>query len=234
MSRILIVEDNASIANGVRKNLEIEGYSVDIALNGEEALEMIRRAPPNLVILDLMLPKLDGYHVLRIVRDEEYEMPVLILSARGDEADKVRGFRIGADDYLTKPFSVLELIARVDALFRRGRKMSEQKLPPLSEPISFGDIEVDPARFSVRRAGVRIPLRPKEFELLVALLRHRDEVVPRATLLEEVWGYESEVVTRTVDTHVMELRRKLEADPANPKHILTVRKAGYRLALGID
>ncbi len=234
MSRILIVEDNASIANGVRKNLEIEGYSVDIALNGEEALEMIRRAPPNLVILDLMLPKLDGYHVLRIVRDEEYEMPVLILSARGDEADKVRGFRIGADDYLTKPFSVLELIARVDALFRRGRKMSEQKLPPLSEPISLGDIEVDPARFSVRRAGVRIPLRPKEFELLVALLRHRDEVVPRVTLLEEVWGYESEVVTRTVDTHVMELRRKLEADPANPKHILTVRKAGYRLALGID
>ena len=129
MSRILIVEDNASIANGVRKNLEIEGYSVDIALNGEEALEMIRRKPPNLVILDLMLPKVDGYHVLRILRDEGFEMPVLILSARGDEADKVRGFRIGADDYLTKPFSILELIARVDALFRRGRKMAEQKLP---------------------------------------------------------------------------------------------------------
>ena len=231
MSRILIVEDNASIANGVRKNLEIEGYSVDIALNGEEALEMIRRKPPNLVILDLMLPKVDGYHVLRILRDEEHEMPVLILSARGDEADKVRGFRIGADDYLTKPFSILELIARVDALFRRGRKMAEQKLPLLSEPIAFGDIEVDPARFSVRRAGVRIALRPKEFELLIALLRHRDEVVPRAHLLEEVWGYESEVVTRTVDTHVMELRRKLEDDPANPRYILTVRKAGYRLAL---
>ena len=234
MSRILIVEDNASIANGVRKNLEIEGYSVDIALNGEEALEMIRRKPPNLVILDLMLPKLDGYHVLRILRDEGHEMPVLILSARGDEADKVRGFRIGADDYLTKPFSILELIARVDALFRRGRKMAEQKSPVLSEPISFGDIEVDPARFSVRRAGVRIALRPKEFELLIALLRHRDEVVPRAYLLEEVWGYESEVVTRTVDTHVMELRRKLEDDPANPKYILTVRKAGYRLAFAAE
>jgi DNA-binding response OmpR family regulator len=226
MTRVLIVEDNHDLAFGLRNNLEIEGYAVDVADDGPSGLAAARRQHPDLVVLDLMLPGMDGYRVLRQLRDDGLTMPVLILTARGEEADKVRGFRFGADDYVTKPFGVLELLARIEALLRRSRPAAPT--PPAVE--RFGEIDVDASTRSVRRGGHDVALTPMEFDLLVALLRRRGAVASRVELLKEVWGHSSAVLTRTVDTHVGELRRKLEADPSTPRHILTVRKAGYRLA----
>jgi two-component system, OmpR family, alkaline phosphatase synthesis response regulator PhoP len=226
MSRVLIVEDNPDLAFGLRNNLEIEGYAVDVAEDGPAGLAAARRSPPDLVVLDLMIPGIDGYRVLRQLRDDGMEMPVLILTAKGEEADKVLGFRLGADDYVTKPFGVLELLARVGALLRRTRPAATQAAPAAER---FGEIEIDMATRSVRRNGSPVALTPMEFDLLVALLRRKGAVASRIQLLAEVWGHSSAVLTRTVDTHIGELRRKLEPDPANPKHILTVRKAGYRL-----
>lgn len=225
---ILIVEDNADLAFGLRNNLEIEGYVVHVAEDGNEALERIGQIGPDLVILDLMMPGLDGYRVLKTLREDGDQTPVLILSARGEEADKVRGFRLGADDFVTKPFSLLELLARVEALLRRGP-------PPAAaferETYRFKDVEVDVAAQSVSRGGHGVPVTHREFALLLALLRRRGAVVTRQDLLREVWGHRGAVLSRTVDTHIMELRRKLEDDPSEPRHIITVRKSGYRLRL---
>lgn len=227
MTRILIVEDNADLAFGLRTGLEIEGYQVDVAADGARGLACARETNPHLVILDLMLPGMDGYRVLRALRDSGHDMPVLILTARGEEADKVLGFRLGADDYVTKPCGVLELLARVAALLRRARP---QDGPPAPAPHErFGDVEINPASRQVTRAGKPVQLSPKEFDLLLALVRRRGAVASRLELLKEVWGHRVEVMTRTVDIHVAELRRKLEDDPSVPKHILTVWKAGYRL-----
>ncbi|HJR62740.1 MAG TPA: response regulator transcription factor [Gemmatimonadaceae bacterium] len=228
MSKILVVEDNPDLAFGLRNNLEIEGYDVSVAEDGPTGLERVRTINPELVILDLMLPGLDGYRVLKTLREEHHQMPVLILTARGEEADKVRGFRLGADDYVTKPFGVLELLARVEALLRRAGNGGRQRQAP-EMPTVFGDIEVDCATRRVTRAGQAVDLTPMEFDLLVALLRRRGAVISRLELLKQVWGYQAAVVSRTVDTHIAELRRKLENDPAHPQHILTVRKAGYRI-----
>jgi two-component system, OmpR family, alkaline phosphatase synthesis response regulator PhoP len=193
--------------------------------DGTQGLARARVGGPDLIILDLMLPGMDGYRVLRALRDEGRRMPVLILTARGEEADKVRGLRLGADDYVTKPFGVLELLARVEALLRRTAPPGDGAGPPER----FGVIEVIPASRSVLKSGKPVPLTPKEFDLLLALLHRQGAVATRMELLTEVWGYSAAVLSRTVDTHVAELRRKLESDPAAPKHILTVRKAGYRL-----
>lgn len=225
MTRILVVEDNPDLAYGLRNNLEIEGYDVDVVQDGSTGLAQARTGGPDLIILDLMLPGLDGYRVLRALRDEGRRMPVLILTARGEEADKVRGLRLGADDYVTKPFGVLELLARVEALLRRTAPSADTAGPPER----FGAVEVIPASRTVLRDGQTVGLTPKEFDLLLALLQRRGAVATRMELLTEVWGYSAAVLSRTVDTHVAELRRKLEADPAAPRHILTVRKAGYRL-----
>ncbi len=225
MTRVLVVEDNADLAFGLRNNLEIEGYEVLVVEDGTQGLARARDAAPDLIILDLMLPGLDGYRVLRALRDEGRRMPILILTARGEEADKVRGLRLGADDYVTKPFGVLELLARVEALLRRSAPPGDGAGPPEH----FGPVEVIPASRTVLRNGQPVPLTPKEFDLLVALLRRDGAVVTRMELLTEVWGYSAAVLSRTVDTHVAELRRKLKTDPAVPHHILTVRKAGYRL-----
>jgi DNA-binding response OmpR family regulator len=225
MTRILIVEDNHDLAFGLRNNLEIEGYSVEVSEDGHAGLAAARRTPPDLVVLDLMLPGIDGYRVLRQLRADGLMMPVLILTARGEEADKVLGFRLGADDYVTKPFGVLELLARVQALLRRGRPVERG-----SAIERFGQVEISTATREVRRAGQTVPLTPMEFDLLIALLQRRGAIVSRVELLTTVWGHSSSVLTRTVDTHILELRRKLEADPSAPRHILTVRKAGYRLA----
>jgi len=220
---ILVIEDSRDLAYGLRNNLEIEGYEVEVAEDGRAGLEALARMAPDLVILDLMLPELDGFRVLKSLRAEGRNIPVLILTARGEEADKVRGLRMGADDYVTKPFGLLELLARVEALLRRARP------GPLEGGARFGEVEVDPASRTVRRGGQPVDLAPKEFDLLLALVRARGAVVSRLDLMERVWGYSAAVVTRTVDTHIAELRRKLEDDPASPRHILTVRKAGYRL-----
>ncbi len=220
MTRVLIVEDNADLAYGLRNNLEIEGYEVDVAADGARGLERLRAATPELVILDLMLPELDGFRVLRTLRGEGFTMPVLILTARGEESDKVRGLKLGADDYVTKPFGLLELLARVEALLRRNVRRSVD---------AFGDVEIERATRTVTRAGILVELAPKEYDLLLALFDRDGAVVSRLDLMRRVWGYSDAVVTRTIDTHVAELRRKLEADASRPRHILTVRKVGYRL-----
>ena len=227
MSHILIVEDNEDLARGLANNLEIEGFTTEIAPNGMLGLKLARESQPDLVILDLMLPELDGYRVLSSLRDEGDAVPVLILTARTTEHDKVRGFREGCDDYVTKPFGLLELIGRVQALLRRSAKTNGASAPRFK----FGDVEIVPGTHDVYVNGETVQLRPKEFELLMALVRRKGNVVGRLELLREVWGYGSDVVSRTVDTHVGELRRKLEKDPANPQYILTVRKTGYRLAV---
>jgi DNA-binding response OmpR family regulator len=226
-SRILVVEDNPDLAFGLRNNLEIEGYEVVVADDGLTGLTRARDSRPDLVILDLMLPGMDGYRVLRALRAEGFERPVLILTARGEEADKVIGFRNGADDYVTKPFGVLELLARIEALLRRSTGAARMQASAPAE--RFGDVEVDRTARTVTREGVSVYLAPMEFELLLALLQRRGAVATRQELMREVWGHRAVVVSRTVDTHIAELRRKLEHDPAEPKHILTVRKAGYRL-----
>jgi len=226
---ILIVEDNPDLAYGLRTGLEIEGYEVAVAEDGETGLARAKQWLPDLVILDLMLPGMDGYRVLRSLRDDGLEMPVLILTARGQEADKVLGFRLGADDYVTKPCGVLELLARVGALLRRSR-MSERAVHAGGEAVErFGDVEINPASRTVTRRGEPVALSPKEFDLLLTLIRRRGAVASRVELLREVWGHRVEVMTRTVDIHIAELRRKLEEDPSAPRHILTVWKAGYRL-----
>ena len=227
MTRILVIEDNRNLATGLRNNLEIEGYEVAVAGDGTSGLALARSTMPDLIVLDLMLPGMDGYRVLRTLRDDGVDTPVLILSARGEETDKVLGFHLGADDYVAKPFGLLELLARVDALLRRAASAGTKH--KLSASVTFGEIQVDPGTHTVRRAGEAVTLRPKEYDLLIALLQRRGQVASRAELLEEVWGYSGEVYSRTVDTHVAELRRKLEENAAEPRHILTVRKTGYRI-----
>jgi two-component system, OmpR family, alkaline phosphatase synthesis response regulator PhoP len=227
MSRILVVEDNANLAFGLMTSLELEGHEVVLADDGAAGLRAALETRPDLLILDLMLPGMDGYRVLKALRDAGAAVPVLILTARGEEADKVLGFRLGADDYVTKPFGLLELLARVGALLRRGGGRSAAAVPEVER---FGEVEVDPGSRLVRRHGEEVPLTPKEFDLLWALLRRRGGVAARLELLAEVWGHRAAVMTRTVDMHVAQLRRKLEEDPAQPRHIVTVWKAGYRLA----
>jgi two-component system, OmpR family, alkaline phosphatase synthesis response regulator PhoP len=227
VTRILVIEDNRNLATGLRNNLEIEGYEVAVAGDGTSGLALARSMLPDVIVLDLMLPGMDGYRVLKTLREDGIDTPVLILSARGEETDKVLGFHLGADDYVAKPFGLLELLARVEALLRRAASAGTKH--KLATPVSFGDVHVDPGTHTVRRAGETVTLRPKEYDLLIALLQRRGQVASRAELLEEVWGYSGEVYSRTVDTHVAELRRKLEQNAAEPRHILTVRKTGYRI-----
>jgi two-component system, OmpR family, alkaline phosphatase synthesis response regulator PhoP len=227
MTRILVAEDDPDLALGLRNNLEIEGYDVRVARDGVEALALALQWQPALLVLDLVMPKIDGMRVLRELRERDSRIAVLILTARGEEADKVRGLKLGADDYVTKPFGLLELLARVESLLRRAR--GEPTRETASQLLHFGDVEVDPVARRVRKAGIEIALRPKEYDLLLELLRHRGEVRSRLELMQTVWGYSSAVITRTVDTHMFELRRKLEADAARPRHIMTIRGIGYRL-----
>ena len=228
MTKILVVEDQRDLAKGLKANLEVEEYEVDVAHSGEEALGMVAKSPPALVLLDLMLPDVEGYDVLAQLRRDGHTMPVLILTARGEEVDKVRGFRLGADDYVTKPFGVMELLVRIEALLRRayGSGAASRSAEGVHR---IGDIEIDVEDHRVRHHGKEVPLSPKAFELLLALVRKEGRVATRVELLRDVWGYASAVTTRTVDTHVAELRRRLEDNPAEPRHILTVWKVGYRL-----
>ena len=226
MTRVLVVEDNANLAFGLTRSLESEGYEVESAEDGVRGFEMARTTNPDLVVLDLMLPGMDGYTILKKLRAEGKDVPVLILTARGEEADKVFGFRLGADDYVTKPFSLSELLARVQAILRRAKGGDRRDGEAVEE---FGDVSINTLARSVKRADHEVALTPKEFDLLLALVRRRGAVASRLELLKEVWGHQAEVMTRTVDIHIAELRRKLEHDPSTPRHILTVWKAGYRL-----
>jgi DNA-binding response OmpR family regulator len=225
VKRVLVVEDQRDLASLLAHNLRHEGLDVRTIEDGREALPTVRSWQPDLVILDLMLPGMDGFEILRGIRGEGRDLPVLILSARGDEQDRIRGFRLDADQYVTKPFSLVELLERVHALLRRAtRRAGDQK----SGALSFGDVVVDPAARSVTRRGDAVSLSPKAFDLLLSLIRRGGRVASRMELLREVWGYGPLVLSRTVDSHIAELRRRLEDDPANPRHIVTVFKVGYR------
>ncbi len=229
MTRVLIIEDNPDLAFGLRRTLEFEGYTVAVAEDGPTGLEAARSPDIELVLLDLMLPEMDGFKLLRELRRGGSRVPVLVLTARSEESDLIMCFDSGADDYVTKPFSTLELLARVRALLRRGPSDAgpSQRRTPYT---AFGNVRVDEQARTVEKAGEPVQLTPKEFDLLGALLRRRGAIASRAELLAEVWEYaNTQVMTRTVDIHVAELRRKLEDDPSSPRHLLTVRKAGYRL-----
>ena len=224
-ARILVVEDNRDLAFGLRTNLEVQGYQVLLAEDGVTGLQHALGNSPDLIILDLLLPKLDGIDVLKKIRKKDTATPILILTAKGNEVDKVLGLRLGADDYVTKPFALMELMARVEALLRRaGNRFGADKA--LYE---FGDIRVCTESQQVLKSGREIDLTPKEYALLLALLGRDSAVASRTELMREVWGHSSAVISRTVDTHIAELRRKIENDPAHPDHIITIRKTGYRL-----
>jgi len=223
--RVLVVDDNTDLADGLRYNLQLEGYEVRVAVDGPEAISSARNWRPELMILDLMLPGCDGYEVLRSVREHGGTMPVIILSARGEESDKVRGFRLDADQYVTKPVGLMELLARVKALLRR----SGQAAPDAgTAQLRFGRIVVDQGARTVTVDGQPVTLTPKAYELMLALIRRQGAVASRVDLLREVWGSAGDVLTRTVDSHMAELRRKLEPDTEEPRHFLTVWKVGYR------
>jgi len=223
MSRILVVEDDAAILRGLKDNLAAESYDVVTAADGAEGLRLCQEREPDLIILDLMLPKLSGYEICRKLRDQGRNVPILMLTARGDEADRILGLDLGADDYVGKPFSVRELLARVRALLRR----SDPQRAPLDQ-LTFGDVVVDFIQYEARKKGQPVEMTAKEFGVLRYLAVRAGEVIQRQQLLEEVWGYENYPTTRTVDNHIASLRAKLEDDPAEPRHLLTVHGVGYK------
>lgn len=230
---ILIIEDNETLALGLRTSLEVEGYKVECVTDGNDGLAWLEQHNPDLIVLDLMLPGLNGFEVLRRYRARGGSAAVLILSARDQEVDKVQGFRIGADDYVVKPVGVLEFLARVEAIIRRlapagrgstgagdaGARASQQR---------FSDVIVDLRTRTVLRAGNTVELSPMEFDFLAFLIESGGDIVSRDTLMRQVWRYGIGVTSRTVDQHVARLRNKLEPDPSQPRHLITVRKAGYR------
>ena len=223
MNRVLIVEDDPSMAAALRDGFESEGYEVRLADDGASGLRAADSDPPDLLILDVMLPRMSGLDVCRKLRQQGSRLPIIMLTARSQEIDKVIGLRAGADDYVSKPFGFLELLARVEALLRRAS-------PLASNVMQFGDVYLDLEKREVHKNGKQLDLSPREFRLLAYLVDHRGEVVERQTLLDAVWGYQEAPLTRTVDMHVAKLRRKLEDDPANPRLIITVHRAGYRFA----
>ncbi|MCL4466708.1 MAG: response regulator transcription factor [Chloroflexi bacterium] len=226
MAKILIVEDESTIAEAVAYNLKRQGHSTAIAADGLAALEAFSREQPDLVLLDLMLPRMDGISVCRKLRQAS-NVPVLMLTARDEEIDKVVGLEVGADDYITKPFSMRELVARVQATLRRV-EMDTSSQATGASALSVDDLVIDPARHEVRRAGSLVELAPKEFDLLLFLASHQGRVFSRDAILERVWGYSYGGETRTVDVHIRGLREKLEDDVTSPRYIETVRRVGYR------
>jgi DNA-binding response OmpR family regulator len=225
---VLLVEDEENIAQAVRYSLEKQGLRPLLAQDGEQALEMARQHRPDVIVLDVMLPKLDGFEVCRILRRES-DVPILMLTARGEEMDRVVGLEIGADDYVTKPFSMRELVARVRALLRRGRRAAVAvPSSASSQVLRAAGLEVDLTAHAVRRAGAALDLRPREFDLLALLIANPGRAYTREQILDRVWGEDYIGDTRTVDVHIRWLREKIEPDPARPKHIITIRGLGYR------
>ena len=222
-SKIIIVEDDPNILEALKYNLGKEGYDTITAIDGVQALELARTNKPDLIVLDIMLPKMSGFEVCRILR-KEMAIPIIMLTARDDEIDKVTGLDLGADDYMTKPFSMRELMARIRAMLRR---VEIQTVIP-ETPLSFGDLEVDTLHHMITRAGNTLNLSPKEFDLLVFLTSNKGLVFTRDQLLEKVWGYYYSGDTRTVDVHIRWLREKIEANSEEPKHLITIRGVGYK------
>ena len=225
--KVLVVEDEENLLEALKYNLEKEGYSVLTAVDGEEGLGIARDATPDLIILDIMLPKLDGFEVCRILR-RETNIPILMLTAKGEEVDRVVGLELGADDYVTKPFSMRELLARVRAMLRRSRMASETASSSSGELLKAGDIEVDLVSHTVRLRGAPLELKLREFELLALMVANKGRAFTRDQILERLWGHDYIGDTRTVDVHVRWLREKIETDPGSPKRIVTIRGVGYR------
>jgi DNA-binding response OmpR family regulator len=225
MPKILLVEDEPAMLQGLRDNLEFETYEVDAATDGQTALEKIVSQSFDLIILDVMLPKLSGLEVCKRAREQGITTPIIMLTARGEEIDKVLGLELGADDYVTKPFGVRELLARIKAVLRR----SEGSAGGPNQIMVLGSLELDFASFTALRNGRDLTLTPKEFEIMKFLWQHRNKTVSRDDLLTNVWGYDESISTRTVDNFILKLRQKLEDDPANPKYIITIHGIGYRL-----
>ncbi|HKD82970.1 MAG TPA: response regulator transcription factor [Candidatus Angelobacter sp.] len=223
MTRILIVEDEPNMVAGLRDNFEFEGYDVVTAYDGEEGLKRALSDSPDLLVLDVMMPKMSGLEVCKQLKAKRPSIPIIMLTARGQEVDKVVGLELGADDYVTKPFSIRELLARVKAVLRRGHA-----LPKDQDRYLFGDAEVDLHTRRVTRQGKELEFSSTEFELLKYFVNHPGEVLSRDRLLEEVWGYDSSPTTRTVDAHLVRLRQKLEPNPEQPRYFLTVHGTGYR------
>ncbi len=232
---ILVVEDEPSLQETLAYNLEKHGYTVETVGDGRSALEAARRLKPDLIVLDIMLPELDGVEVCKTLRREDFRFPIIMLTARDDEIDRVVGLEVGADDYLTKPFSMRELMARVKAQLRRTQLIREElekiKTDPPSaqqETLTFGNLTVNLTRREVTLAGVPLALKPQEYDLLTFFAGHKGQMLSREFVLERVWGWDYVGDSRTVDVHVRWLRQKIEPDPANPVRIVTVRGGGYR------
>jgi DNA-binding response OmpR family regulator len=229
MRRVLIVEDDEAMSVALRDGFSYEGYDVAVANDGEAGLRMASATSetrPDLILLDVMLPKMTGLDVCRQLRDGGNNVPIIMLTARGQEIDKVLGLKTGADDYITKPFGFMELLARAEAVLRRSIRAAGAAAPP--ELYRFGDVTLDFKRHEAKKGGVPIELSPREFQLLGFFIRHREEIVSRETLLDEVWDYNAIPFTRTVDMHIAKLRKKIEDDPSDPKHIVTVHRLGYK------
>ena len=222
-----MVEDDRNLLETIKYNLVKEGYEALVAVDGAEALEIARNEKPDLIVLDIMLPIIDGFEVCRIIR-KEMSVPIIMLTARTDETDRIMGLDTGADDYMTKPFSLRELLARIRALLRRSN-ITEVKIPEEKLILSIDDIKIDINRHVASKKGQPLELTAKEFDLLVFLVQNESFVFSREQLLEKVWGYDFAGDTRTVDVHIRWLRQKIETDPSNPRHLLTVRGTGYKI-----
>ncbi len=224
MAKILIIEDEPDMARGLEDNLKFEGYEVQTASDGTTGLNYALSNPVDLILLDLMLPKMPGYEVCKALRAKGNATPIIMLTAKGQEIDKVLGLELGADDYITKPFSLRELLARIHALLRRQGAARTQPVGTYA----FGELVLDFEHYRATKAGEEIELTPKEFEILRYLIAHRGQTVNRSELLDQVWGIEDYPTTRTVDNHILKLRKKIEKNPANPDYIITVHGLGYK------
>ena len=227
--KILLVEDDSTLLSVIKYNLDKEGYTVFTAADGAKAVETARSVKPDLIVLDIMLPEIDGLEVCRILRRES-NVPVIMLTAKSEEIDKVVGLEIGADDYMTKPFSMKELMARVKAMLRRAGVVQQPGLTAAGRPpvVKAGEFEIDIERHTASRRGTALDLTPKEFDLLAFMMSNKNRVMSRDYLLEKVWGYDFSGDTRTVDVHIRWLRQKIEDDAARPRHLVTVRGVGYK------
>ena len=223
MQRVLIIEDEPDMVLGLKDNFEYEGYDVTVARDGREGLTRALADRPDVILLDIMLPKMSGLDVCRELRNNGLDTPVIMLTARGQEIDKVIGLEMGADDYVTKPFSIKELLARVRAQLRRATRQVAEV-----ESYTFGEVALNFKRYEATRNGAALELSPREFELLKYFIQHRGETITRDQLLDDVWGYDNYPFTRTVDNHIAKLRQKVEAVPADPKYIITVHRVGYK------
>ena len=227
MTKILVVEDEVKMQQVIKDNLELEGYEVDLCGDGKAGLQKLLDNSYSLVLLDVMLPQMSGFDVCRKAREKGITTPVIFLTAKGEEIDKVLGLELGADDYITKPFGLRELLARTKAVLRR----TEGAAGGPAEKMSLGTVEVDFKSYTAVRAGKNIDMTPKEFEILKFLWQHRNQTVSRDQLLTNVWGYDETLSTRTIDNFILKLRQKIEDNPAKPKHIITLHGLGYKLVV---